>query len=98
LGEVRGNISKGVHTFSLNAADYDLEEGQIINLNVNATNSDGESLSGGITSSIRVDGIWSDGEDSFLTAGEMSFRSSDISKVMRDNPPQPITQPTQPGA
>ena len=94
IDEVRGSIAKGVQSFTVNATDYNLDEGQILTLNVNARDKDDMSVPRKVTSSITVDGIWSDGQDSYLTAGQMSFRSSDISKVVQYAPPsQPSTQP-----
>jgi hypothetical protein len=35
-----------------------------------------------VTSSVVVDGVWSDGQNSYLTAGDVSFRSSDVLKLV----------------
>jgi len=92
LGEFDGSVEPGAQTFTLDTSSYNVEEGQILYLSVNATQGvDNDNLNSRTTSIIEVDGVWSDGEQNYLTAGELSFRSSDILKVVEQN--IPVQQP-----
>ena len=82
ITEEEGSIAVGVQTFTLNAADYNLPEGQPIYMSINAKDGDGNSLSGAMTTQITVDGLWTDGTENYLTAGEMSFRITDVAKII----------------
>lgn len=95
IGEFDGSISQGVQTFSLDTSTYNnLIEGQTLFLSINATEGvDNNKLNTRSTSVIEVDGVWSNEQESFLTAGELSFRSSDILKVVEKNDPV-LPQPT----
>lgn len=94
IGEFDGSIEKGVQTFTLDTSTYDVVEGQALFISINPTNGDGGNLNSRSTSRITVDGVWSDNKESYLTAGELSFRQSDVLKVIEiDNSPaqqQPI--------
>jgi len=82
---VDGSTVVGVHGFTLDAADIDelgLSAGQQLIMNVSAKLKE-DSVKTEITSHLEVDGVWSDQKESFLTAGEISFRMSDVLKVQK---------------
>lgn len=81
LAEIEGSIANGVQPVSFNAADFGLSDGQPLYLSVNATDRDGNKLNSTVSSMVKVDGAWSDEDDTFLTAGEVSFRTSDVRKI-----------------
>lgn len=81
LAEIEGSIANGVQPVSFNAADFGLADGQPLYLSVNATDRDGNKLNSTVSSMVKVDGAWSDEDDTFLTAGEVSFRTSDVRKI-----------------
>jgi flagellar hook assembly protein FlgD len=93
ITDAEGNIVKvtdgstvtGVHGFELSAADIDelgLSTGQQLIMNVSAKLKE-QNVATEITSHLEVDGVWSDQKESFLTAGEISFRMSDVLKVQK---------------
>jgi len=82
LGEFDGSIEKGVQTFTLDTSTFDVTDGQALFLSINPINGDGGNLNSRSTSRITVDGVWSDNQESYLTAGELSFRQSDVLKVI----------------
>jgi flagellar basal-body rod modification protein FlgD len=82
IDEVEGSIAAGVRSFSVNAADYDLSEGETLVLSVNAIDADGEPLDSKISSLITVDGVWTDNQNNYLTAGQISFRTNDVLKLI----------------
>lgn len=94
LGEFDGSIEKGVQTFTLDTSTFDVVEGQALFLSINPSDSNGSKLNSRSTSRLTVDGVWSDNQQSYLTAGELSFRQSDVLKVIEiDNasaPQQPV--------
>jgi hypothetical protein len=67
---------------TLDATQYDLEDGQQLYLSISATDSEDASLNTTSTATMTVDGVWSDGDENYLTAGELSFKSSDILKIV----------------
>jgi flagellar basal-body rod modification protein FlgD len=87
-----GSITNGVHDFTLDTSTLDLVAGQQLTLNVIAKNVD-ESVDTEVTSHVNVDGVWSDKTTNYLTAGAISFRSSDILKIQE--PYNEATQTTQ---
>jgi flagellar basal-body rod modification protein FlgD len=91
--DAEGNIVKvadgssvlGVHEFKLTASDIDelgLVAGQQLTVSIAAKLKE-SSVATEITSHVEVDGVWSDQKESFLTAGEISFRMSDVLKVQK---------------
>jgi len=82
LATADGVLSSEVQTITFDASGYGLDDGQQLFLSINALDSDGESLDKKITSIMTVDGVWSDGDLSYLTAGQLSFRDSDILKLV----------------
>ncbi len=92
IGEFDGSIEKGVQSFTLDTSTYDLTDGQPLFLSVNASDGPDNKLNSRTTSQIVVDGIWSNQNESFLTAGALSFRASDVLKVIDKDEPA-ITQP-----
>jgi flagellar basal-body rod modification protein FlgD len=80
-----GSTVMGVHAFTLDANDIDelgLTAGQQLTMNV-AAKLKGSSVNTETTSHVEVDGVWSDQKESFLTAGEISFRMTDVLKVQK---------------
>jgi flagellar basal-body rod modification protein FlgD len=97
LGEVDGSIEKGVQSAVIDAASFGLVDGQKLFLSIRATDSNDAKLNTRTTATLRVDGVWSDGNQNYLTAGEVSFRTSDILRLVEPNdeqPQEPETQPT----
>ena len=82
LDEFDGSLAQGVQSFTFNAADYGLTDGQKLTLNVNAMDNNDESLDHRTTATLEVDGVWSDQKRSYLTAGQLSFRASDVLKLV----------------
>jgi len=92
ITEVDGSISKGVQTFTLDASQFNLEEGQQLYMSISALDSDDAKLNTTTTVAVDVDGVWSDGTNNYLTAGEISFRTSDVLKIIdggNETPTQP---------
>lgn len=85
LGEFDGSIAVGIQNFTLDTSTFDVAEGDTLFLSINPTNSNGDNLNSRSTSRIKVDGVWSDTQESFLTAGGLSFRQSDVLKVIDNN-------------
>lgn len=81
LGEFDGSILSGANTFTLDTSNSGLAEGTPLYLYVNAKDSDGESLDNTITASVTVDGVWSDGDTTYLTAGQLSFKADNVLKI-----------------
>lgn len=79
--ETEGSIALGAQSFSLNAADYGLSDGQELYLSIAATDSNDAKLNTQTTANLTVDGVWSDGTNSYLTAGDISFRATDVLKL-----------------
>ncbi len=82
-----GLTSVGAHSLTLDTADLGIEEGSILYLAVAARDKDGGAVETRTSSFAKVDGLWSDGSETFLTAGEVSFRTSDVLKIFN----QPTT-------
>jgi flagellar basal-body rod modification protein FlgD len=83
LGEFDGSIEKGVQSFTFDASDTTLEEGAPVFLSIRATEGvDENKLNARSTATLKVDGVWTNQDESFLTAGELSFRTSDILKIV----------------
>lgn len=79
--EADGSTSVGAQTFTLNAEDAGLEEGEQLYFFVSAVDNSGGSYETVVTSHVTVDGVWSNGDSgSYLTAGEISF---DLSEILR---------------
>jgi flagellar basal-body rod modification protein FlgD len=96
LGEFNGSIAPGVQSFTFDASDLNLEEGAPIFLSIRATEGvDENKLNARSTATITVDGVWSDTEQSYLTAGALSFRTSDILKIVNSNEPDDQTAAVQ---
>lgn len=93
IGEYDGSIAKGVQTFTLDTTGSGLAEGQTLYFSVNATSSDNEKLKSRTTSQMVVDGVWSDQKQSFLTAGGLSFRASDVLKIVEESQTAAATTP-----
>ncbi len=94
IGEYDGSVAQGVQTFSLDTTGSNLAEGQTLYFSVNATNSEGDKMKSRTTAQIVVDGVWSDQKQSFLTAGGLSFRASDVLKIVEEG--QTAAAPTPP--
>ena len=82
IDNFEGSISKGVQSFTFNAADYGLDDGQELYLSINATNKNGDSVNHRTTSILMVDGVWTDNNQSYLTSGQLSFRTTDVLKLV----------------
>jgi flagellar basal-body rod modification protein FlgD len=85
IAEVDGNIATGVQSFTLDASTYNLQNGQQIYLSVNAKGQNDTSLNTRTTSTVVVDGVWSNQNESYLTSGDISFRQSDVLKLVENN-------------
>lgn len=80
--ETQGNISNGVHDFTLSnsEADLSLSEGDQVRLSITATKN-GQAVETDTTSYVQVDGLWTDNGQTYLTSGDISFRTDDILKI-----------------
>lgn len=78
-----GSTINGVHEYNFDAAALGLSNGAQLILNVQAKNED-KTVASEITSHVTVDGVWSDTEEVYLTAGEISFRTTDVLKIQQD--------------
>ncbi len=78
-----GSTINGVHEYNFDAATLGLSNGAQLILNVQAKNED-KTVASEITSHVTVDGVWSDTEEVYLTAGEISFRTTDVLKIQQD--------------
>jgi len=92
LYEVEGSISGGVHNLTIDTAALGIEEGQQLYLSVAARDKKGGQLNTQITTNAVVDGVWTDNNQSYLTAGDISFRASDVLKLIevKDTTPPSI--------
>ncbi len=80
--ETTGSTVTGVHDFTLDSTLAELSEGSQLYLSINAKDADGNQLNAETTSYVTVDGVWTDDTATYLTAGSVSFRSSDILKLI----------------
>jgi flagellar basal-body rod modification protein FlgD len=96
IDEVDGSIAPGPQTLTINAADYGLTNGQELYLSVNATDGTDAKINSTISAFLTVDGVWTNQNQNYLTAGELSFRASDVLKLVKMNEPvaTPTPQPT----
>ncbi len=79
--EADGSTVVGAQSFTLNAEEAGIEEGQQLYFFVSAVDDTGDSYETIVTSHVTVDGVWSDGDSgSYLTAGEISF---DLAEILR---------------
>ncbi|MGB0719128.1 MAG: flagellar hook assembly protein FlgD [Bdellovibrionales bacterium] len=90
--EVDGSITAGVHDFTLDAASLGLSDGAALELVIAARDSDGEAMDSRVSAHAVVDGVWTDTQNTYLTAGGVSFRREDILKVAELNQNQSETQ------
>jgi flagellar basal-body rod modification protein FlgD len=96
LGEFDGSIGLGVQQFTFDASQLNLAEGAPVYLSIRATEGvDENKLNTRSTAKLKVDGVWSNQDESYLTAGALSFRTSDILKIVEGNgtAPAPAQQP-----
>lgn len=77
-----GETSSGLHTFTLDLSDLDVEEGDVLYLSVTAEDSEGEELDSEISATVTVDGSLTEDETVYLTAGGMSFTLEDVLKIV----------------
>lgn len=94
LGEYDGSISSGVQSFSLDTSALDLQDGAALYISVNANAGLEGNLKSRVTSQIVVDGVWSNNKQNYLTSGSLSFRTSDVLKVIDSEDPAQQIQPT----
>lgn len=82
LYETSGSIAPGVHDFTLNAAEagITLADGQVVRLAITALKDD-NAVETDTTSHMKIDGLWTDNNQSYLTAGDLSLRTDDILKI-----------------
>lgn len=80
--EDEGSFSSGSHTVTLSTDDYDIEESEALTFYATATDSDGEVVDEQITSHITIDGVWSDDDQIYLTAGSVSVLVDGVLKVL----------------
>ncbi|MCD8566414.1 MAG: hypothetical protein LRY36_00490 [Alphaproteobacteria bacterium] len=77
-GEASNTSADGA--FVLDTTDSGLADGTVLNLSVNAVDSSGDSIDNSISSYVTIDGVQSDGDTSYLTAGGLSFTLSNVLK------------------
>ena len=82
ITEVDGKIAKGAQTFEFDASKFGIADGQKLYLSINATDSKDNKVNTKTTSIVNVDGVWTDKNQSYLTAGEISFRTTDVLKLV----------------
>lgn len=88
-----GQKSVGAHALTVNTAELGVEDGSILYLAIAARDKDGGNVDTRTSSFAKVDGLWSDGSETFLTAGQVSFRTSDVLKVFNQSTTTPNTNP-----
>lgn len=83
--EGEGNTNAGVHSLVLETETADFE-GQQLYLSISALDNEGTHLNTQTTAHMTVDGLWTDDNgQTYLTAGEISFRTTDVLKVVDTN-------------
>lgn len=85
ITEVDGSIAPGVQNFTFDTTGLNLNEGQELYLSINAVGNQDAKLNTRTTAMVQVDGVWSDQTRNYLTAGEISFRQSDVLKIIDDS-------------
>lgn len=93
IQEFDGAIGVGAQSFSIDAAQYGLSDGQELYLSIRATDPKDAKLNTATTAFISIDGVWTDQNQTYLTAGPLAIRSSDIIKLI-DPPQAPQTPAT----
>ena len=83
IDEFDGNSMPGVQYFNFDASQYGIEDGETLYLSVNPSDKNGDKLNSGSSAFITVDGVWSNENQNYLTAGDISFRTTDVLKLSR---------------
>lgn len=81
--EEEGSTLPGTHDFTLNTIQegLDVAEGAPLELVIATRDENGARVPVRSTSYAVVDGIWTDADNTYLTAGNVSFRREDILKI-----------------
>jgi flagellar basal-body rod modification protein FlgD len=83
IEETSGSLNAGAQNFTLDTQALGIQDGQQLYLSINARDSKNNNINTQTTSHVKVDGAWTDDQgQTYLTAGDISFRDSDILKVI----------------
>lgn len=92
IHEEDGSTSPGAQSFVLDAAALGLDEGAPVELVIAARDDNGGAIESRATAYATVDGIWTDEINTYLTAGDVSFRANDILRVSEKAAPATAPQ------
>lgn len=76
-----GAIGTGTQNFELDTTSLNVSEGEALYLSIAAIDGNDERLNVSTTSLATIDGVTGDGTNTYLTAGSITFRLSDILKI-----------------
>ncbi|MGH1397643.1 MAG: flagellar hook assembly protein FlgD [Alphaproteobacteria bacterium] len=76
-----GATGFGVHDVSFDAATHGLSNGVPAEIVIAARDADGKVLEQRVSAYAKVDGVWTDGDNNYLTAGGVSYRFDDVLKI-----------------
>jgi len=84
-GSGSSEIGAGTYSFTLTPEDIaaSLPEGTVLNFSISAKDANGDAISADIHSTVRVDSIQSDSNNTYLQAGGLLFEISDIQKIVQ---------------
>lgn len=84
-------LSRGSYQLDFDAIDsaIDLAEGQVLYLNVQALDANGNTVKVNTKTTVAIDGLETDGGETYLRAGELIFSFDDITKVKTIPTPTP---------
>ena len=91
IQEVSGSTSSGIQDIAFDAGSFGVPAGSPIEIVIAARDVEDKVLASRVSSYSEVDGIWSDGDESYLTFGSVSYRFNDVLKVSE----LPLTGSTQ---
>lgn len=81
IHEIDGSTTSGINDISFDAAPFNIPEGSPVELVIAARDDQGGAITTRASSYAEIDGVWSDGNNSYLTSGAVSYRLNDILKV-----------------
>ena len=80
--EGKGSIENGVQTVAIDVSELGVEDGEKLYLSIEAVDSDKEKLNTQATSYALVDGVVTENGVSYLTSGDIRFKSTEIKKIV----------------
>lgn len=81
IHDMDGSSGFGVQNLTFDAAAHGVGDGESVELVIAARDRDDKVLDSRATSYASVDGVWTDGNENYLTAGGVSFRFDDVLKI-----------------